>query len=118
MCEYNAQSVCLIDGTSMDNAASDDLSAIQRYELNVDGRLSGFIEYYPFDHVVIVTHTEVDARLEGKGYGSQLARQALEYFREQGMQVVPICGFFARYVRTHAAYAELVTPASRLIFDI
>lgn len=102
----------------MDNAASDELSAMQRYELIVDGRLSGFVEYYPFEHVAIVTHTEVDAQLEGKGHGSELARQALEYFREEGKQVVPICGFFARYVRTHPAYAEIVTPASRHIFDI
>lgn len=102
----------------MNNAASDELSAMQRYELVVEGTMSGFIEYYPFDDVAIVTHTEVDPQLEGSGYGSELARQALEYFRSKGKRVVPICGFFARYVRTHPAYAEIVTPASRHIFDI
>jgi uncharacterized protein len=102
----------------MDNATSDELSAMQRYELIVEGRPRGFIEYYPFDQVAIVTHTEVDAQLEGKGHGSELVRQALEYFRAEGKQVVPICGFFARYVRMHQSYADIVTPASRYIFDI
>jgi len=102
----------------MDHAASDEFSAMQRYEMIVADRVAGFIEYYPFDHVVIVTHTEVDPQLEGRGHGSELARQALEFFRRTDKQVVPICGFFARYVRTHAAYADLVTPASRRIFSI
>jgi predicted GNAT family acetyltransferase len=103
---------------NMDQTVPKEHSAMQRYELIADGRLCGFIEYYPFDRIAIVTHTEVDANLEGKGYGSELARQALEFFRSEGRQVVPICGFFARYVRTHPVRAEQVTPASRRIFNI
>jgi predicted GNAT family acetyltransferase len=103
----------------MNDAVPVDESVMQRYELIVDHRLYGFIEYYAFDDVVIVTHTEVDAQLEGKGHGSELARRALDHFRSRGWKVVPICGFFARYVRTRsAAYADLLTPACRRIFNI
>jgi predicted GNAT family acetyltransferase len=86
------------------------------YELMVDGRRIGFIEYSLYGCVAIVTHTEIDPRCEGRGYGSELARQASAFFRSEGWQVVPVCGFFARYLRTHPEDAQLLTPASRRIF--
>lgn len=98
--------------------AINEQSEMRRYELTVDGCVSGFIEYYPFDHVVIVTHTEVNAQIEGSGHGSELARQALEFFRNEKKQVVPVCGFFAHYIRKHPDYVGLVTPESRRIFNI
>jgi predicted GNAT family acetyltransferase len=88
------------------------------YNLIVDERRVGFIEYSLYGQVAIVTHTEVDPQCEGRGYGSELARQAAAFFRSQGWQVVPVCGFFARYLRTHPDDAVLVTPASRRIFQI
>jgi predicted GNAT family acetyltransferase len=102
----------------MNNAASTDDSAMRRYPLIVDSREIGFIQYYLFSHVAIVTHTEIAQGHEGKGYGAALAQQALDYFRSEGRQVVPVCGFFAAYLRTHAEYADLVTPACRHIFAI
>jgi uncharacterized protein len=89
-----------------------------RFYLKDGDELIGFIEYYPFGHIVIVTHTEVHPRLEGKGYGSELARQAVGYFQSEGKQIVPICGFFAQFLRKHPQYANAVTPASRNIFGI
>jgi predicted GNAT family acetyltransferase len=86
------------------------------YELMVDGRRIGFIEYSLYGCVAIVTHTEIDPRCEGRGYGSELARQASAFFRSEGWQVVPVCGFFARYLRAHPEDAQLLTPASRRIF--
>jgi uncharacterized protein len=89
-----------------------------RFELLMDGHSQGFVEYYLFNHVVIVTHTEVDPRWEGKGYGSRLARQALDYFRSENKQVVPICGFFAHQIRRYPEYADLVTLECRRIFNL
>ena len=88
------------------------------YDLIIDGRRMGFIEYSVYGRVAIVTHTEIDPACEGRGYGSELARQAAAFFRSEGWQLVPVCGFFARYLRTHAGDAALVTPASRRIFQI
>lgn len=88
------------------------------YDLIVDGRRTGFIEYSLYGRVAIVTHTEIDPRCEGRGYGAELARQAAAFFRSEGWQVVPVCGFFARYLRTHPEEAALLTPAGRRIFGI
>jgi predicted GNAT family acetyltransferase len=93
-------------------------SSAMRFELLMDGHSRGFVEYYVLDHVVIVTHTEVDPRCVGKGYGSKVARQALDYFRGENKQVVPICGFFAHQIRRYPEYTDLVTVECRRIFNL
>jgi predicted GNAT family acetyltransferase len=89
-----------------------------RFELIMDEHSRGFVEYYLFNHVVIVTHTEVDPQWEGKGYGSKLARQALDYFRSENKQVVPVCGFFAYQMRHDPEHANLLTLECRRIFNL
>jgi uncharacterized protein len=105
-----------LTNTGGDNASNVDTPC--RYELMVHGRRTGFIEYSLYGRTAIVTHTEIDPQCEGRGYGSELARQAAAFFRNEGWQVVPVCGFFARYLRTHPDDAALATPASRRIFGI
>jgi len=89
-----------------------------RFAPLMDGCRRGFIDYYAFNHVVIIVHTEIDPRWEGKGYGSRLARLALDYFRSENRHVVPVCGFFAHQVRRYPEYADLVTLECRRIFDL
>lgn len=101
----------------MDIAVQQEVSP-KCFDLVIRDHKIGFVEYYLFAHVVIVTHTEVDPRHEGKGYGSELARQALDYFRSEKKRVVPVCGFFARQMRRHPGYASLLTPECRRIFNV
>ncbi len=55
-----------------------------------------------------LVHTEVPAALEGGGYGSALARAALDYARANGLGVVPSCPFVATYLQRHPEYNDLV----------
>lgn len=103
--------------TTRKNEASD-ADASLRFHLMDQDAIVGFIEYYQYDRIVIVTHTEVRTELEGKGRGSELARRAVAYFREEGRQIVPICGFFAQFLRKNPEYADAATPESRRIFNI
>ncbi|MBV0881812.1 N-acetyltransferase [Noviherbaspirillum sp. L7-7A] len=93
-------------------------NAAQRLTLESAGSTVAYVEYYLFGRVVIVTHTEVDPAYEGKGNGSEMARQALAHFRRQQWHVVPVCGFFAEQIRRQPEYLDLVTPHSRCIFDL
>jgi predicted GNAT family acetyltransferase len=92
--------------------------AAQRLTLQSAGSSIAFVEYYLFGRVAIVTHTEVDPAHEGKGHGSEMARQALAHFRRQQWHVVPVCGFFAEQIRRRPQYLDLVTPQSRRIFGL
>ncbi|MBI1890469.1 MAG: N-acetyltransferase [Burkholderiales bacterium] len=80
-----------------------------RYELIADGQVVGIAEYSVQDNAIRLLHTEVLPGNEGKGYGSQLARQLLDELAHQKKQVVPLCEFMAGYIQKHPEYATLLT---------
>ena len=55
-----------------------------------------------------LVHTEVPDALEGKGYGSALARAALDFARRERIKVIPSCPFVAEYIERHPEDAALV----------
>lgn len=91
---------------------------LRRYDYSDHSGQLGFIDYYLFGQVAIVTHTEVNPALEGNGHGSRLAQAALDFFLGLGVQVVPVCGFMASRIRKFPQYIVLLTPECRRIFDI
>jgi predicted GNAT family acetyltransferase len=47
---------------------------------------------------------------EGQGIGSALIRFALSSARERGLRVIPICPFFAAYIKRHPEEQDLLDP--------
>ena len=90
-----------------------DVPDMRRFEIKVDGRLAGFAAYKLAPNLVVFTHTEIDQAFEGKGFGSALARGALDAVRERGLAVQPLCPFFKGWIRRHPDYADLVHRAPR-----
>ena len=41
----------------------------------------------------IIDHTEVDDKLRGKGAGKQLVMKSVEFARENGKKIMPLCPF-------------------------
>ena len=64
---------------------------------------------------IMFTHTEVPPAHEGKGLGTALIRFGLNMARERGLQVIPICPFFAAYIKKHAEEQDILDPAYRKI---
>jgi predicted GNAT family acetyltransferase len=81
-----------------------------RFEVEVDGELA-VSQYRRRNGTIIFTHTEVPAKLEGKGIGNALAAAALDYARSEGLRVVPRCEFIAAFIRRHREYQDLVDDA-------
>lgn len=86
--------------------------AVGQFEANVRGFLA-VTEYRRVKNRIIFTHTEVPQALEGQGVGSKLAETALEYARQEGLEVMPLCPFIAGYLRRHPEYQSLVIPGYR-----
>ena len=84
-----------------------------RYELRLGGKLIGLAAYHRRDGRISFTHTEVDESCEGRGFGSKLAAAALEDAERNGLEVVPLCPFIARYIDRHPEYAPLVSERYR-----
>jgi predicted GNAT family acetyltransferase len=80
-----------------------------RYELLVDGDVSGQIRYTSDAGVLTLVHTDVSPSLEGDGLGSRLVQEALDDIRARGLRIVPLCPFVSAFVRRHPEYADLVT---------
>ena len=62
---------------------------------------------------IVFLHTGVPPELEGRGIGSALAKAGLEYAKEQGLAVIPLCPFVRSYIERKPEYQSLVRgPAS------
>jgi predicted GNAT family acetyltransferase len=85
-----------------------DAPAQGRYLLTLGGEAGGFLAYRRDGDRLIVDHTEVDERFEGRGLGGSLARHVLDDARARGLRVVPRCRFFAGYLERHPEDQDLV----------
>jgi predicted GNAT family acetyltransferase len=82
----------------------------QRFEADLGDGSFAIADYDLFPDRIVFTHTEVPPQHEGKGIGSALIRFALRSARERGLKVVPICPFFAAYIRRHPEEQDLLAP--------
>ena len=78
------------------------------YVIEVDGVRAGKAEYRQMSGRRVFTHTEVDDEFSGRGLANEVARFALDDMRDQGVAVVPLCPFFAAYIKRHPEYDSIV----------
>lgn len=86
---------------------------LQRFEADLGDGSFAIAEYKLFSDRIVFTHTEVPPQHEGKGIGSALIRFALCSARERALKVIPICPFFAAYIRKHVEEQDLLTDSWR-----
>jgi predicted GNAT family acetyltransferase len=84
-----------------------------RYEIEVDGKVAGFVAYRRTGSTIAMTHTEVDPAYEGRGLGSALVRSALDAARAESAAVRPFCPFVRQYIKRHPEYLDLVPERER-----
>ena len=85
----------------------------KRFEIDLGGGAVAIAEYTLPEGIIMFTHTEVPPEHEGKGIGSALIRAGLAAARERGLKVIPICPFFAAYIRKHAEEQDLLDDVWR-----
>ena len=78
-----------------------------RFEIRVDDHVA-VLDHILSNGRMAMVHTGVPGDLEGRGYGGQLARAALDHARREGLRVVPQCSFVRVYIERHPEYAPLV----------
>jgi predicted GNAT family acetyltransferase len=83
-----------------------DIPEHHRYELVIDG-LTAFVRYRRTPGTIRFIHTEVPDGLAGRGVGSRLASHVLEAARADGVRVVAICPFIAKWMDKHPEYDDL-----------
>lgn len=83
-----------------------------RFEVE-SGEQTAFLSYRHVGGSLTLDHTEVPPELEGRGIASKLTRTALDYAREQGLKVVPLCPYVSRYLKKHSEYLDLLNDENR-----
>lgn len=78
------------------------------YVVEVDGRRAGKAEYRVRNDRKVFVHTEIDDEFSGMGLGTRLVAHALDDVRSEGGQMVPLCPFFAAYIKRHPEYEAIV----------
>jgi predicted GNAT family acetyltransferase len=89
-----------------------------RFEADLGDGSRAIAQYRLEDGKIVFTHTEVPPGHEGKGIGSALIRFGLAAARERGLQVIPICPFFAAYIKRHEEVQDLLDPACRATLEL
>jgi predicted GNAT family acetyltransferase len=80
--------------------------AEQRFETWIDGHLCK-LEYLQDGKNFVITHVGVHPELRGQGIAGKITEVSLEYAKENGLRVLPMCSYAAAYIRKHPEYAEL-----------
>ena len=94
-----------------------DEAEAKRYALTIDGR-TAVVTYNLVQGGLMVTETLVPVELEGQGIASRLARHVLDDVKGRGLVILPVCPFFAAYLKKHPEWAEIVHPAYRTTLGI
>ena len=80
----------------------------RRFVAELDGG-QGLLEYRRIGETVLdYCHTYVPVELRGQGIASKLVKFALEYAREQQLNVIPSCPFVAKAIQENPDYQKLL----------
>ena len=83
---------------------------MNRFELLVDGRSAGELDYQVRDDTIVLTHTEIDPSHKGEGLGGELVRGALNLIRaENDLRVIPTCPYAKAWIEKHPEYRDLLS---------
>jgi predicted GNAT family acetyltransferase len=73
---------------------------LSRFEAIVDGE-ECVADYRLADGVMVMTHTHVPPRLEGRGIAAKIVGSALAHARTHRLKVDPVCSYVRGYMRRH-----------------
>ncbi|MCX8526029.1 N-acetyltransferase [Chryseobacterium formosus] len=64
------------------------------FEALIDGNKAGLMTYtWAGEDRLIIDHTEVEEAYNGKGVGKEMLIKAVEFAREKGKKIIPLCPF-------------------------
>jgi len=86
----------------------------KRFELEVNGHTAFIESILNNQNIMFLTHTEVPPALEGKGVGKQIVEKALDYVKDHGYTLAPLCPFVAKYLRIHPEWQTLLAKGYKV----
>ena len=79
----------------------------QRYELEENGHIA-FADYARQPSRLVINYVEAPPALRGTGAAGRLMEGVLAEAREDGLKVIPLCGYARAYILRHAEHKDLL----------
>ena len=86
--------------------------AESQFEWTADGH-TAVLTYRLQPGSIVFVHTGVPEKLRGQHIAGKLAAAGLEFARQKGLTVIPLCPFVAGYLKKHQQYLDLVQKEYR-----
>lgn len=107
---------------SVETTAVRDHPESSRFEVHVDDRVAGHLDYRRDETgsrpQIVFTRAEVGDDVQGSGVAGTLVAGALDRARDEGLAVVPECPYVAHWIGEHRDYVDLVPDERRAEFDL
>jgi hypothetical protein len=82
-----------------------------RYELRIDGRLAGRIDYRLTGDTISLDHAVVERSRRGRGLGNILVAGTIADVAKRNLKIDPRCPFVAAYVSRHPELQRILKPS-------
>ena len=82
----------------------------KKFEIFQDGKSAGFMTYtWAGDDKFIIDHTEVDEQYGGLGLGKQLVEAAVNFARDKGIKIIPLCSFAKKTIDKTPEFQDVLS---------
>ena len=89
------------------NIKQEDNGKKGKFFVELDGKQEEEMTYtYAGSDKIIIDHTEVSEKLKGQGVGYKLVEAAVEFMRDKGLKVIPLCPFAAAVFKKKHEYSD------------
>ena len=85
-----------------------DNSERHQFEIDLGDGHFAFAKYNLLPGAIRFYHTVVPESYSGQGLGTALIHAGLAAARQRGLRVIPICPFFAAYLKKHPEEQDIV----------
>lgn len=89
------------------NIKQEDKCKKGKFFVELDGKQEAEMTYtYAGSDKIIIDHTEVSEKLKGQGVGYKLVEAAVDFMRDKGLKVIPLCPFTAAVFKKKHEYSD------------
>ena len=89
------------------NIKQEDNGEKGKFFVELDGKQEAEMTYtYAGSDKIIIDHTEVSEKLKGQGVGYKLVEAAVDFMRDKGLKVIPLCPFAAAVFKKKHEYSD------------